>query len=199
MRGGALAAPVGALTLACALSGCGIQSTPVPVDAGPAPTRVSCALPDRPEPGDGTAFGAATVRLYLVCSQRLSPVRRAIRGRRIGHVETARLLLGELETDPDPAEEKAGFSSEVPDGLGVTGPDPGDPPGALRLDQDPVQLPSYAVGQLVCTFADTEAGASGDSVVLGGPRAGSATRRYTCDDALRTDPDAGPTAGTPVR
>ncbi len=191
-----VAAAATALVLGCALSGCGIRATSVPVDAGPAPTRVSCALPDSGASTD--ALGMMTVQVYLLCSQRLSPVQRSVRERRLDRVETARLLLGELQRRPDRSEDRGGFVSEVPDDLIVSGPAVGDPPEALRLDQDPQELPMYAVGQLVCTFADTQAGSTDHSVVLGGPDPRSAVRRYRCDDDLRTDPDAGPSAGTPV-
>jgi hypothetical protein len=192
-RAAALALVVAAAGL---LAGCGVRATPVPVDAGAAPTRVACALPSPRSTGD--AFGTTTMRVYLVCGQRLSPVEREVRDRRSSRVATARLLLDELEREPDGAEARAGFASEVPIGLGVSGPAHGDPPDALRLGQDPRELPSYAVGQVVCTFADALEGAAGDPVVLGGPDSATAPRRYVCDDALRGDPDAGPTAGVPL-
>lgn len=187
----------GVLALAGLLTGCGIQATSVPVDAGAAPSRVACAFPS-PGPG-GFTDGTTTVRVYLVCSQRVSPVQRRVRERRLDRVETARLLLDELERKPDGPEMSAGFASEVPHGLGVSDRAPGDPSGTLRLDQDPRDLPSYAVGQLVCTFADSLQGSPDDFVVLGGPDPRVPARRYVCDDALRTSPDAGPTAGTPLR
>jgi hypothetical protein len=178
------------------LAGCGIRATSVPVDAGAAPTRVSCALPGAGPSTD--ALGMTTVQVYLVCAHRVSPVQRAVPERRLDRMETARLLLTELQRKPDQAEEQGGFASQVPGGIHLTGPAPGDPPETLRLDKDPDDLPSYAVGQLVCTFADPQAGASDHSVVLGGPDLRIPARRYDCDDALRTSPDAGPTAGSPV-
>ncbi len=182
--------------LAGLLAGCGIQATSVPVDAGSAPSRVACALP-APGPG-GDLPGTVEVPVYLVCSQRASPVPRRVRQGRLNRVATARMLLDELERKPDGAEVKAGFASEVPIGLTLSGPAPGDPAGTLRLGQDPRDLPSFAVGQVVCTFADSLEGSPDDFVVLGGPDPRRPPRRYVCDDALRTDPDAGPTAGTPV-
>lgn len=184
------------LGLAGTLSGCGIRATSVPVDAGPAPSRVSCALPDSGSSTD--AFGTMNVQIYLVCSERLSPVQRTVRERRLDPLETARLLLGELEQEPDQAEQKGGFSSEMPGGLTVITGAPGDPPRTLRLTQDPAFLPSYAVGQLVCTLAGTQAAAPDRSVLIGGPNPRVPARRYTCDNNLRTNPDAGPAAGTPV-
>lgn len=194
-RRAAAGAAIG-LGLACALAGCGIRATSVPVDAGPAPTRGWCALPDTGTLTD--ALGMMPLQIYLVCGQRLSPVERSVRERQLAPVETARLLLGELERPPDQAEQRGGFASEVPATLNVSGPVAGDPAGTLRLDQDPDDLPPYAVGQLVCTFADTQAGAADHSVVLGGPDPRVPPRRYACGDELRSDPDAGPTAGVPV-
>ncbi len=187
------AAAAGVL-LAAGTAGCGIRATSVPVDAGAAPSRVSCAVPQA-APATRSP-GTLTADVYLVCSQRVSPVRRTVRdlgGDRLG---TARILLAELQRKPEQAEEKGGFASEVPGGLTVGGPAPGDPPESLRLSQEPEDLPSYAVGQLVCTFAGTAAGAADRSVVLGGPDPGTPARRYRCDDALRTRPDAGSTAGS---
>jgi hypothetical protein len=51
---------------------------------------------------------------------------------------------------------------------------------------------------VVCTFADASSGGTGRPVLLGGPDQKIAPRSYTCDDALRTNPDAGPTAGSQV-
>ncbi|MCQ4045511.1 hypothetical protein ACFOSC_01905 [Streptantibioticus rubrisoli] len=181
------------LALALGTAGCGIRATSVPVDAGAAPTRVSC---DQPRTASSTARGTVTVDVYLVCSQRVSPVRRVVPDRHSDRLATARTLLAELLRKPDQAEERGGFASEVPGGLSVNGPFPGDPAETLRLNQDPDDLPSYAVGQLVCTFAGTAAGAADRSVVLGGPDRGVPPLRYRCDDALRTRPDAGSTEGT---
>jgi hypothetical protein len=194
--------PVIGLLLAGALTGCGIRATSVPVDAGPAPSRVSCAMPDTGPSTD--AFGMMTVRVYLLCSGQLSPVQRSVRERALDRLAAARLLLGELEKQPTRAEGRSGFSSPLAnastmsDDLTVVGPSPGDPPETLRLNQDPVFLPSYTVGQLVCTFSGTPAGAQGGSVVLGGPDPRMPARRYTCDGALTISPDAGPTAGRAV-
>ncbi|MDF3291167.1 hypothetical protein [Streptomyces silvisoli] len=180
------------LALALGTAGCGIRATSVPVDAGAAPTRVSC---DQPRTAPSQAPGRVAVDVYLVCSQRVSPVRRIVSDQHQDRLGTARTLLTELQHKPDQAEEKGGFASEVPGGLTVSGPFPGDPAEALRLNQDPDDLPSFAVGQLVCTFAGTAAGAADRSVVLGGPDRSTPALRYRCDDALRTRPDAGATEG----
>ncbi|MBQ1162549.1 hypothetical protein KBZ21_31515, partial [Streptomyces sp. A73] len=59
------AAPVTVLlcVLASLATGCGIRATSVPVDAGAAPSRVGCVLPNDRESPDG---GGATsvVRVY---------------------------------------------------------------------------------------------------------------------------------------
>ncbi len=181
------------LALALGTAGCGIRATSVPVDAGPAPARVSC---DQPRGTASPAPATVTVDVYLVCSQRISPVRRAVSDRNKDRLGTARTLLTELQRKPYQAEERGGFTSEVPGGLTVNGPFPGDPAETLRLNQDPDDLPSFAVGQMVCTFAGTAAGAADRSVVLGGPDRSTPALRYRCDDALRTHPDAGATEGT---
>ncbi|AEW96156.1 lipoprotein [Streptantibioticus cattleyicolor NRRL 8057 = DSM 46488] len=184
-----------ALLLGTVAAGCGIRATSVPVDAGAAPSRVSCAVPEAAATATARP-GTTTAAVYLVCSQRVSPVQRVVARPGGDRLATARLLLAELERKPDPAEEHGGFTSEVPGGLAVRGPADGDPPEALRLSQDPDDLPSYAVGQLVCTFAGTAAGAGDRSVVLGGPDPHHRVERYRCDDALRTQP-LPPSASTP--
>ena len=144
------------------------------------------------------AATTVTVQVYLVCSQRVTPVPRTLPGPLTDRLITANALLGELERQPAPVEDRAGFVSEVPGGLAIGGPAAGDSPQTLRLDQDPQELPSYALAQLVCTFAGTAAGDPDQSVVLGGPSNTEPPRRYRCDDELRTAPDAGATAGTKV-
>ncbi len=191
----AAAGPACAAAVCGLLAGCGVPSTPVPVDAGAAPSRVACGLP-RPSPV-GTPRDA-TAEVYLVCGRRVAPVPRRLDTREPDRVRAARVLLAALERGPVPVEAEAGFASEVPAGLTVRGGADQDPPGALRLGQDPRTLPSYAVGQIVCTLAGTPRGASGGTVLLGGPDPGRPVRRYGCDTALRTDPDAGRTAGAPL-
>lgn len=228
---------LGALTTLTAA--CGIRATSVPVDAGAAPSRVGCVLPqdpadpERPESlsGGGTD---RTVRVYLVCGSRVSPVERQVHmpgGRSAAErLPVARTLLKELQRRPTAPEGTAGFETAVPDGLTVQGPADGDPDEALRLSRPLDELPSYALAQLVCTYADTAAADADDGVVLGGPvdgkrtnggrpaaQDGRATRtdaeaedrdaarasaaplkRFECDTALRTRPQAADTAGTQV-
>ena len=179
-----------------AVAGCGIRATSVPVDAGAAPSRVSCAVP-LSEASTPTA-GSAKVQVYLVCAQRVSPVGRIVQALPTDRLAAARLLLAQLQSKPDTAEENGGFASEVPGGLSISGPAGGDPAGTLRFNQAPDGLPSFAAAQLVCTFAGTAAGAAEGGVVLGGPDDTIPPRRYRCDEALRTRPDAGATAGTSV-
>ena len=58
-------------------------------------------------------------------------------------------------------------------------------------------LPSFALAQIVCTYADTAASGTDRSVVLGGPagedgpESGEPLRRFECGTALRTRPEAG--------
>ncbi|MDI5967370.1 hypothetical protein [Streptantibioticus silvisoli] len=183
------------LALGAALSGCGIRATAVPVDAGAAPTRGTCVLPAAAPARAGTH--RLNVQVYLVCGGRLFPVSRTLP--RMGKgLRLAQVLLAELEQPPDAAEEKGGFASEMPGGLMVLPADGSDPASTWRLSEPPDSLPAYAVGQLVCTFAGALSGGTGHPVLLGGLDPKIAPRSYTCDEALRTNPDAGPTAGTPV-
>ncbi|WP_431783240.1 hypothetical protein [Streptomyces chumphonensis] len=197
-----------AVTVAgAALAGCGIRATPVPVDAGSAPSRVACGV--RGATGDPTE-GASEVRVALVCSGRVVDVRRRLElptgdGPR-DRVALARLLLAELRGDPGEEELAAGFATAVPDDLRVAGPAEGDEPTALRLSRPPAALPSFALAQLVCTFADTQLADSGRGVLLGGPPGGpgeatqddSELRRYECNAALRTTTEAADSAGVPL-
>lgn len=191
-----LAGAASAAALAGTLSGCGIRATAVPVDAGAAPSRAACALPSTP--AQGSRMPRTRVRIYLVCGERLFPVKRPVPLVPGDRAALAQVLLTQLTTSPGAAEERSGFASEVPGGLSVLPPVRTDPADTWRLTAPPDSLPGYAVGQLVCTFADATPGGTGHPVVLGGPDITIAARRYTCDDALRTNPDAGPTAGTPV-
>ena len=184
-------AAVTAAVLAGALAGCGIRATSVPVDAGAAPTRESCGAPEGGQPTD--AVGMMTVRVYLVCGRRLVPVERMVRDRQLNQLGLARLLMTELERKPDRAEERSGFASAVPEGLNVTGPAIGDPEGTLRLDQNPDELSSSAIVQLVCTFADAQSGSASRPVLLGGPDIRLQPHPYPCDN-LRSVPLSGPTS-----
>jgi hypothetical protein len=195
------------LALCCALaSGCGIRSTSVPVDAGAAPSRVGCVLPGDRETADEGSTGNLPVRVYLACGSRVSPVERRVAlpdGDDSERLPVARGLLDALQAEPDSEEESAGFKTAVPHDLAVKGPVEDDPSGALRLSMPLDDLPSFALAQIVCTYADTAAGTD-RSVLLGGPGDGDGPeareplRRFECSTALRTHPDAAATAGTPV-
>ncbi|WP_101256441.1 hypothetical protein [Streptomyces barkulensis] len=198
---------------ALALGGCGIRSTPVPVDAGPAPSRASCAAPAAEEER-GPGGGSVRADVFLVCGGAVSAVERTVApggpeqgpgpGPESGpdtRLETARELLKELRENPSRAEREAGFGSSVPGDLEVTGPGDGDPGGTLRLSRDPGGLPSFALAQIVCTLTGTAAAGRDGSVVLGGPvrdGGGEPPLRYSCTDALRGSPEAAKTAGTPL-
>ncbi|MEU4682394.1 hypothetical protein [Streptomyces xinghaiensis] len=198
-RRGPLTAALAALVLAGS-AGCGIRGTSVPVDAGPAPSRVSCQVSGdpRPVPDSGKE---APADVYLVCSAQIMRVQRAVRytdGRaEEDRLRRARDLLAELQTPPSRAEDEGGFSSEVPDGLEVAAPREGDPGDALRLSRIPDELPAYALAQLICTFAGSAAVAGDGSVVLGGPD-GDPLKRYPCTEELRARPEAAQTTGVPL-
>jgi hypothetical protein len=183
------------LALAC---GCGIRSTSVPVDAGAAPTRVSCKVPkvqDSPNLGD-----SAVVTVYLVCGGQVTPVKRMVRlSRRVtGRVLGVRELVAQLQRSVLGQEDKAGFGTRVPGTLEVTGPEPGDPPDALRINEPVADLPQFALAQIVCTLADSPYAAADRTVLLGGSAADSAVRSYSCSPELRTRPQAAASAGTAV-
>ncbi|MDJ1138000.1 hypothetical protein [Streptomyces iconiensis] len=219
------------LALLCAVaafgplvSGCGIRATSVPVDAGAAPSRVGCVLPggrESPESGKGTS----SVRVYLVCGSRVAPIEREVDmpdGRSSAErLPVARKLLEDLKHPPSPAEEEAGFETAVPEDLTISDGQRGDPDEALRLSTPLDELPSFALAQLVCTYADTAAADANNAVVLGGPaepskegadggdggdgaeeqrgeKAGKPLQRFECGTALRTRPEAAETAGTRV-
>ncbi|MFE0766645.1 hypothetical protein ACFW4X_33125 [Streptomyces smyrnaeus] len=215
------AAPVTVLlcVLASLATGCGIRATSVPVDAGAAPSRVGCVLPNDRESPDG---GGATsvVRVYLVCGSRVSPVEREVRmpgGRSSAErLPVARKLLDELQRQPRVMEDTAGFETAVPEQLTISKGTDGDPDEALRLSRPLDELPRYALAQIVCTYADTSAADAEGGVVLGGPaedgssdgdsaddatggtdsEAAAPLRRYECGTALRTHPQSAETAGT---
>ncbi|MEU7317835.1 hypothetical protein, partial [Streptomyces sp. NPDC007083] len=204
-------------------AGCGIRATSVPVDAGAAPSRVGCVLPDDRKSPEGGG-GASVVRVYLVCGARVSPVERKVRmpdGRSSARrLPVARELLDELRQRPEPGEDTAGFETAVPRRLTVSGGTDGDPDGALRLSEPLEELPPYALAQIVCTYADTSAADAEGGVILGGPagdrstgddavseaegaegadgEARSPLRRYECGTALRTHPRSAESAGTQV-
>ncbi|MET9291284.1 hypothetical protein [Streptomyces sp. NPDC003077] len=190
------AAALAALALAAA--GCGIRGTSVPVDAGPAPSRVSCKAPQ--VPGGPGAEGAASVpvKVFLVCGSTLTEVTRTVPVPRGGtgtdRLRTARALLDELQERPGRAEEEAGFSTSVPENLEVGAAHPGDPANALRLSVRPEDLPSFALAQIVCTYGGSAALGKTRAAVLGGPDGGPA-QRYDCSAGVLAHPDIAQNAG----
>ncbi|WP_320778654.1 hypothetical protein [Streptomyces sp. CRN 30] len=185
----------GALT--AVLAGCGIRATQVPTDFGPAPSRARCSLSatDTARPsGSG-----APVQVYLLCSGQLAPVTRSVplppdTERR---VPVAQDLLGELAAHPSDTEDEAGYETDVPAGLTVSGPRAGEPAETLRLSTAPERLTRYALAQILCTFADSTAAGGDGSVVLGGPGE-DPLRRYECTAELRSDPGTGQPMSTEV-
>lgn len=186
-----------AAVAACAAlaSGCGIRSTSVPVDAGAAPSRMPC----RTASAEATAPpppGSVTVRIHLVCASQLVTVERVVEvdEGRFGSLRTAQALLDELQREPDADERHAGISTDVPVGLRVTGARKGDPEGALRLSEQPEDLPGEALAQVVCSYAENESLSSGGSVLLGGP--GNYTPQgYLCTTETKSRPGEVPTLG----
>ncbi|MEE1817267.1 hypothetical protein PUR59_19870 [Streptomyces sp. SP18ES09] len=179
--------------LAALAGGCGIRTTSVPVDAGAAPSRVPCQVTD-----DGTTGAAAQgvpVRVFLVCGSQLEQVERRspLPEEKAGGdpVRTAGGLLAQLLAEPSDSEREAGYSTEVRGPLTVGGGRRGDPAGTLRLSRQPEDLAPTALSQLVCTFAESSAGAGGHTVLLGGPGA-YAPKRYRCTPDLRDRPDTTP-------
>ncbi|WP_411077080.1 hypothetical protein [Streptomyces sp. cmx-10-25] len=190
----------GAVALAALVAGCGIRTTSVPVDAGAAPSRVPCSTA-----GDGTAAtsaGGVPVRVFLVCGSQLEPVDRRSpppEGKAgADPVRTARLLLAQLLAAPPEGERRAGFTTAVRGPLTVGDGRRDDPAGTLRLSRQPEDLTPVALSQLVCSFAESAAGAGDRTVLLGGPGP-YAPKRYRCTPELRERPEsAPPTAPTPT-
>ncbi|MGW7369313.1 hypothetical protein ACWGI8_39320 [Streptomyces sp. NPDC054841] len=187
---------VGAVTVAAAAAGCGIRTTTVPVDAGPAPSRVPCTLS-----GKETATQTqpqVPVRVYLVCASALQAVDRTvtIAEEKAGtRVRVAQALLGELLEEPSQTEREAGFTTLVRGPLTVSPPRESDPEGTLRLSRQPEDLPPAALAQIVCTFAESEAAAAGGSVILGGPGE-YAPHGYRCTRTAKERPETAlPTVG----
>ncbi|MFF0472410.1 hypothetical protein [Streptomyces sp. NPDC004284] len=190
---------VPAVALTALLAGCGIRTTSVPVDAGAAPSRVPCSVTD-----DGTTQTAAQgvpVRVFLVCGSQLEAVdrRSPLPEEKAGGdpVRTAGGLLAQLLAEPSEGERQAGFTTEVRGPLTVGGARPGDPAGTLRLSRQPEDLAPKALSQLVCTFAESSAGAGGHTVLLGGPGT-YPPKRYRCTPDLRERPDSAPPTAPPV-
>ena len=183
--------------LALALAGCGIRTTTVPVDAGPAPSQVSCALP---KPTDTVQPNTVVRKVYLVCSMQAAEVPRnvVLRPGPVDRLEEVRVLMMQLQRSPLAAEMQAGFVTEVPGSLVVEGPRAGDPKEALRLTQPPDELPSFALAQIVCTLTADKSIAPDGWVVLGGIGVQDGLRRYACTEDLRSRPNAADTAGVQV-
>ncbi|MFF0433286.1 hypothetical protein ACFYU9_13800 [Streptomyces sp. NPDC004327] len=184
------------LGAAVLLAGCGIRTTSVPVDAGAAPSRVPCdtsagTTPDGVAPGTGVPL-----RVYLLCGAQLERVERRSplpEEKATGDpLRTASALLAQLETEPSAEERQAGFTTAVKGPLFVTRARKGDPKDTLRLSRQPEDLPPAALAQIVCTFAESPAGAAsaaGDAVVLGGPGSYE-PRRYLCTEQLKARPES---------
>ncbi|MGR8008689.1 hypothetical protein [Streptomyces hypolithicus] len=191
------------VALAAALGGCGIRTTSVPVDAGAAPSRVPCEL--SPRASDDTAASPSPglpLQVYLVCGAQLVSVDRSVRipeeKLMSDRLRVAQTLLDELQLSPSADEKQAGFTTDVRDTLAVSAARRGDPKGTLRLSSPPEDLPTHALAQIVCTYADNGAGAGPDrTVVLGGP-ADTPPRGYQCTAALKARPESVPTLGEPV-
>jgi hypothetical protein len=185
-----LAAGVTMSLLGLVTAACGIRPTEVPTDFGPAPSRAPCAVSE-PATTERSA-GGVPVRVFLVCAAELEPVDRRVelpvgqtsekdRGR------VARALLDQLEQRVSRAERQAGYSTEVPDGLTVSGPRGGDPDDALRLSAPAEDLSSFALAQLVCTLANSAAASRDGRVILGGPGV-EPLRTYECTPEVRARP-----------
>ncbi|WP_405916259.1 hypothetical protein [Streptomyces sp. NBC_00728] len=183
--------------LAALLTGCGIRSTQVPTDFGPAPSRVPCAL-SGPDISTQSAHGVP-VQVFLLCSEQLVTVDRSVRipdgtAEAARRVLVAQALLDELAVAPSTPEEQAGYTTDVRGGMTVSGPHDADPEDTLRLSTSPEDLTSTALAQIVCTFSDSAAARDDGSVVLGGP-APAPLRSYECTPEVRAAPgDESPTS-----
>ncbi|MFF5483594.1 hypothetical protein ACFY5C_40645 [Streptomyces sp. NPDC012935] len=182
------------------LTGCGIRSTEVPTNFGPAPSRVHCSLS---EPNVSTqATRGLPVQVFLLCGSQLVAVDRTVRvtdgtADSARRVLVAQGLLDELEATPSAAEKEAGYTTDVRGAMTVSGPRPGDPDETLRLSTPPNDLTSYALAQIVCTFSDSTAAEGDGSVILGGPGA-DPLRRYECTDEVRTRPGSNEPPSTEI-
>ena len=172
------------------LAGCGIRTTSVPVDAGAAPSRVPCSVAD--DAGASAAQGLP-LRVYLLCGAQLEAVERRspLPEEKVAGdpVRTASALLAQLQGEPSEEERQAGFATAVKGPLVVSAGHRGDPAGTLRLSRQPEDLPPTALAQIVCTFAESTAGAGSTSVVLGGPGKYE-PRRYSCTRELKERPES---------
>ncbi|MEV0176967.1 hypothetical protein AB0I00_38375 [Streptomyces sp. NPDC050803] len=188
------------LLLAGLLAGCGIRSTEVPTDFGPAPSRVQCSLAG-PEVSTQASRGLPA-QVFLLCRSSLVAVDRTVRvpdgaADSQRRMLVAQGLLDELAETPSATEAEAGYTTDVPTGLSVKGPRPGDPDDALRLSTPPDALAPAALAQIVCTFSDSAAAEGDGSVILGGPDH-DPLHRYECTDEVRARPDTEEPASTEV-
>ncbi|MFH8614175.1 hypothetical protein ACH4E8_03740 [Streptomyces sp. NPDC017979] len=177
---------------ALALTGCGIRPTQVPVDGGPAPSRVPCEVSggavDRAHPQ------VIPVRIYLVCGSQLVAVDRTAKAPTTSSgdparstLQAARAVLAELQREPSDAEQEAGFSTHVPKPMTIGPARADDPRSALRLSRQPEDLEPQSLSQLVCTLAENRVGVLDGAVLLGGP--GSyAPRAYDCPPESKSRP-----------
>ncbi|MFD0026556.1 hypothetical protein [Streptomyces sp. NPDC058382] len=188
------AAVAGAVLCAVLAAGCGIRTTSVPVDAGPAPSRVPCAMPA--EDVTAQARQGIPVQIYLVCASQLVTVDRTVQVQETAsaRVKVAAALLNELRKKPPAPEQQAGFTTVVPSALRVTGPRADDPRGALRLSEQPEDLTPEALAQIVCTYSESEPLVQDGTVMLGGPGA-YAARGYLCTTETKASPKTVPTLG----
>ncbi|MET9707117.1 hypothetical protein [Streptomyces griseus] len=156
------------LATAALVSGCGIRTTSVPVDAGAAPSRVPCRL--SASDAAGRSPDGASTTVYLVCTSQLVTAERAVADAAdTDPLVVARALLKEVQQAPPANERRAGFTTAVPAGLRVLPARDGDPAGAVRLSSQPEDLSAEALAQLVCTYAESETLVTEGAVVLGGP------------------------------
>jgi hypothetical protein len=181
------------LTVVAGASGCGIRTTQVPVNAGAAPSRVSCDVPSKTAPDRSEA--GSTVRVFLVCGAGLVSVQRVVgvpaETMAADRTRAAQALLDELQKEPSEQERQAGFSTDVRASLTVSGARDGDPRGALRLSREPDDLPPHALAQIVCTYSESAVDDEGGSVELGGPSE-DPPRTYRCTAALKARPESAP-------
>ncbi|MFF1645715.1 GerMN domain-containing protein [Streptomyces sp. NPDC058240] len=184
----------GAVAVAVLAAGCGIRSTSVPVDAGAAPSQVPCTM--SAEDITTQALKGIPVQIYLVCSSQLVTVDRTVRVDNSGsdRVPVAQALLDELRQKPPAEERRAGYSTAVPENLRVGAARTGDRQGTLRLSEQPEDLRSEALAQIVCTYAESDTLAPDGTVVLGGP-GNYAPRGYLCTSEMKARPKVVPTPG----
>ena len=182
------------------VAGCGIRSTEVPTDFGPAPSRVRCSLSE-PDTATRASRGLA-VQVFLLCGSSLVAVDRSLRvpdgtADSARRVLVAQGLLDQLAETPSAAEREAGYQTYVRGGMTVSGPRAKDPEDTLRLSTPPTELSAYALAQVVCTFSDSAAAEGDGSVILGGPT-NTPVRRYECTDEVRSRPGSRQPASSEV-